>query len=168
MCRSWPVLLVLGALLGAGCEKTIYRSHESHYCSSTPDDEPYYECAKGDDLVCITTYQQSYGATASSPAKTIDIWVCRMACTPGNKEDCQTDEVCCPGMIYGTTYGKTHACVAPGLCPALTVPNRDAGGDAKIDAGKPDGGDGGVPDGGAPDVIEAGADDDAPMDVPQG
>jgi hypothetical protein len=167
---SWLVLLALGSLLGAGCEKTIYRSHESHYCSSTADDEPYYECAKGSDLVCVTTYKMSYGATASMPdGKTIDIWVCRLACTPG-KDECVAGEVCCPGKIYGQTYGKDHVCVPPDYCPALAVPpgSKDAGGDAKGDA-RPDGGaDTGPPDAPeSPDSADAPS-DDVPADLPPG
>jgi hypothetical protein len=162
--------MALGSVLGAGCEKTIYRSHESHYCSSTADDEPYYECAKGSDLICITTYTMTYGSKEGAPPKTLDIWVCRLACTPGNKDECRADEVCCPGMIYGNNYGKSHACVMPGLCPALAVPNKDAGGgdarsDAKLDSGLSDGSgaDAGGSDGGADGPAA-----DAPMDLPPG
>jgi hypothetical protein len=168
----WLFLFALGTLVGAGCEKTIYRSHESHYCSSKSNDEPYYECAKGSDLVCITTYTQTFGATATAPAKTVDIWLCRLGCTPG-KDECKGDEVCCPGPIFGTNYGKDHACVLASLCPALAVPtNRDAGTiDAKPDA-KLDGSL--LPDAGAPDgdsdapqgTEDAGA--DAPVDAPVG
>jgi hypothetical protein len=117
-------------LLAAGCDKTIYRSHESQYCSSTEDDDPYYECSRSSDLVCINTYEKSYPQTDNRSDKVVAMWLCREACDPTVKNPCRgSDEVCCAGPIYGKDYGKKHACVQRELCDSMlgVTPPKDAG-----------------------------------------
>lgn len=106
--------------------RAIYISHESHYCSSTSDDDPYYECSPSRDLVCISTFSRTFPQT-NGPPKTVDLWLCQMACTPGDGT-CAAGEVCCPGPIYGRSYGKTHACAPAEQCDRLPA---DAGADAR-------------------------------------
>jgi hypothetical protein len=130
--------LAFTALLGAGCDKTIYRSHESQYCSSTEDDEPYYECSRSSDLVCINTYEKSYPQTDNRPDKVVKMWLCREACDPTVKNPCRgSDEICCSGQIYGKDYGRKHACVQRELCDSMlgVGPPKDAG--AKTDTSSP-------------------------------
>jgi hypothetical protein len=160
----WLLLsCVLGSVVGAGCGKTVYRSYESHYCSSSDDDDPYFECSKSSDLVCIYTYDKSYGQTDGKPDKVVSMWACREACDPAVKNPCvNAEEVCCPGMIFGRNYGKDHACVMRDFCDAF-VGMKDAG--AKPDASKPDAG-AGTPDAAGPDAAAGGTDasPDSPAD----
>jgi hypothetical protein len=163
------VALVFSGLLGAGCDKTIYRSHESQYCSATEDDEPYYECSRSSDLVCINTYEKSYPQTDNRPDKVVKMWLCREACDPTVKNPCRgADEICCSGEIYGKDYGRKHACVQRELCDSvLGVGPKDAG--AKTDTStKTDVGASSDVGGEAGAAAETGADVDAgAVDAPQ-
>jgi hypothetical protein len=139
----WPTLLIvkiaalgIATLMGAGCGKTVYRAYESQYCSSDDDEEPFRECAKSSDLVCINTYKMSYGGSSGMPPVVRDMWLCRLACDPTKAMACMPGEVCCPGPIFGRTYGFTHACVQPSYCAALDSIPRDGGArDATLDLG---------------------------------
>jgi hypothetical protein len=118
-----------------GCGKTVYRSHEGHYCSSTEDDDPFFECSPSYDLVCINTYAEQIQQTGGQPPRFQEIFLCRLACEPGQTCPSATD-VCCPGPIHGRTYGKTAACFPAGQCQ--TVPTTDAGVDTRRDTAAPD------------------------------
>ena len=157
----WLFLGCVLGLVGAGCGKTVYKSYDSHYCSSTEDDDPYFECSRSSDLVCINTYAKSYGQNDGKPDKVVQMWACHLACDPAAQNPCNaSDEVCCPGMIYGRNYGKDHACVLREFCDAFAG-MKDAG--AKPDAAK---GDAGTSDGATGSDVggEADAGADAPMD----
>lgn len=154
----WLFLFCVVGLVGAGCEKTIYRSHESQYCSSTDDDDPYYECSRSSDLVCINTYEKSYPQTDNRPDKVVSMWLCREACDPTVKNPCMGEEICCPGAIFGKDYGKKHACVLREFCDSiLGTPStpKDAG--AKTDTGGAADAGKEVGAGPAADAAEAGA-----------
>ncbi len=120
-------LLVVAVSLGA-CAKTIYRSGEGQYCSITSED-PGYECSPSVDLVCITTSSVESPTDGGSKAPGFrPLYLCRLACTPG--DPCtQAGDVCCPGVIYGQNYGKTHGCVPVSECDTemTTIVIRDAG-----------------------------------------
>jgi hypothetical protein len=121
----WLIGLVVGGLLGLGCGKTVYRSHEGHYCSSTEQDDPFFECSPSYDLVCINTYAQQVQSTGGEPPRFQEIFLCRLACSPGDRCP-DAKDVCCRGPIYGRDYGKTHACVPAGQCQTAE-PTADAG-----------------------------------------
>jgi hypothetical protein len=165
----WLLLFAAVGLVGAGCEKTVYRSQGGQYCSSTADDDPYYECSRSSDLVCINTYAKSYPQTDNQPDKVVSMWLCNLACDPTVKNPCaDPEEVCCPGPIFGKDYGKKNACVLREFCDALLgmpTTTRDAGSaDAKPDAGGTADATGGdlAPDAGSP-APDAGS--DAPSDL---
>ena len=111
----WLAMLVVGGLLGLGCGKTVYRSHEAQFCSIDEDDDPFYECSPSSDLVCINTYSEAGRAAATAGPQRMPLYLCRLACDPG-KDRCPSGEVCCPGKIEGKTYGKTGACVPESRC----------------------------------------------------
>jgi hypothetical protein len=163
----WLMLFLSVGLVGAGCGKTVYRSHEGQFCSSTSDDELYYECSKASDLVCINTYSMNYSQPNNQPDKVVPIWLCREACDPTAKNPCiNSQEVCCPGTLFGRDYSSKrannpmpHACALREFCDAVAgmTPPKDAG--AKPDSAN-------VPDGGAsPDVASDAASGDAPLDL---
>jgi hypothetical protein len=129
------------ALFAAACEKTVFRAYDSQYCSSKEDDEPYYECAKGDDLVCINTYDETFGSQDGRPPVTIPVYACHLGCDPHNPTACQAGEVCCPGKIYGRTYNFDHACTLPRFCagPTPTAPRDGAARDSTPDDDARDG-----------------------------
>jgi hypothetical protein len=127
--RGLSLILAVG-MLGMGCGKTVYRSHEAQYCSNTEADDPYFECSPSYDLVCINTYAEPVLQPAGAPPKYQEIFLCRLACNPGDLCP-DLKDVCCPGIIYGETYGKTHACVPAGRCQ--TVSPTDAGTDTRRD-----------------------------------
>jgi hypothetical protein len=161
----WLLLFAAVGLVGAGCDKTVYRSHDAQYCSSTEDDDPYYECSRSSDLICINTYSKTYAQPNNQPDKVVAMWLCHEACDPTVKNPCvDPEEVCCPGAIFGKDYGKKNACVLREFCDALLgMPTtKDAGSsDAKPDAG-------GTADGPSSDLAaDAGAPDaDAASDAP--
>ncbi len=146
----WLIGLAVGGVLGLGCGKTVYRSHEGHYCSSTEDDDPFFECSPSYDLVCINTYEQQVQVTGGQPPRFQPIYLCRLACSPGDHCISPTD-VCCPGPIYGRSYGKMHACVPAGMCQTAEVPDAgkaDKPSDTAPPVDGPDTPDGGTADGG--------------------
>jgi hypothetical protein len=101
-------------------------AQESHACSIFPDDDPQLVCSTGQDLVCITTYSRH--VTDPQDAVRFDgglrqVFVCRFPC--GNAADCPPGDVCCPGTIFGKTFGKMAGCVPPGSCE--TAPGPDGG-----------------------------------------
>jgi len=156
---------ILGGLLGAalgGCAKSQIRSYEGQACSIDPDEDPQRTCSPAADLVCIATY--------AHPMTARPVHVCRFVCDPS--EGCRNaDEVCCPGQIYGRTYGKSAACVLARWCDSI-APAGDGGTDRLLADLPRDGGadaspdDAPAPDGAPPD---AGVDDaavDAEVDGP--
>lgn len=181
------VALAFCAVLGGACEKTIYKSHESHFCSHDQNDDPFYECSRSQDLVCINTYRMSYPSADGKPPVVRDMWLCRIACVPGDMErGCPTGEVCCPGPITGRNYGAAHACVTPNYCPGLAVgggdggrpmdarvlpegPVVEAGAETATDATSDGGADNAASDAGAPETGADAAPDviDAPMELGQ-
>jgi hypothetical protein len=159
----WLFLFAAVGLVGAGCDKTVYRSHEGQFCSSTSDDEPYYECSRASDLVCINTYEKNYIQPNNQPDKVVAMWLCREACDPGAKSPCVVaGEICCPGAIFGkdypakrTTNPMPYACTPREFCDAVLgmTPVKDGG--AKDTATTPDAADASA---------DAGA-SDAPVDI---
>lgn len=99
----------------------IIRAQEGHACSTTPDDDPQLVCTTAQDLVCITTYSRA--VTDPQQAAKYDgglrpVFVCRFPCA--TSADCaQQGDICCPGSIFGKTFGKAAACVPPGSCEAI-------------------------------------------------
>jgi hypothetical protein len=147
-------------LLGMGCGKTVYRSHEGHYCSSTADDDPFFECSPSYDLICINTYAEPIEQTGGQPPRFQEIFLCRLACTPGDRCPDARD-VCCTGPIYGRNYGKEAACVPAGQCQTVVAP--DAGADTRRDtAATPDAPE---PDAGTPAPDTAGPDTGGPNET---
>jgi hypothetical protein len=144
----WLAMLVVGGLLGLGCGKTVYRSHEAQFCSIDQDDDPFYECSPSSDLVCITTYSELFKGTNDAGDKLVPLYLCRLACDPG-KDKCPGGEVCCPGKIEGKNYGKTGGCTPESRCDNPLIP---------------DGGFDGRPDGPGSVPSEAGV--DRPADAP--
>ena len=130
MRQPWLTMLLVGGLLGLGCGKTVYRSHEAQFCSTDPDDDPFYECSPSSDLVCIQTYSQIVQSTNDSGLTSVPLYLCRLACEP-LKDRCPNSEICCPGMISGKTYGKTGGCVPESRCDKPIVP--DGGFDLRPD-----------------------------------
>jgi hypothetical protein len=121
----WLCGLLVGGLLGVGCGKTVYRSHEGHYCSSTANDDPFFECSPSYDLVCINTYAEQVRSTGGQEPRFQDIWLCRLACENADDSCPDAKDRCCKGDIYGRNYGKQRACVPAGLCQTEDLP--DAG-----------------------------------------
>src|SRR5262245_8932220 len=158
----WLPLLVVGGLLGLGCGKTVYRSHEAQFCSTNDDDDPFYECSPSSDLVCINTYAERVTAKNDAGSQLIPLYLCRLACNPGDK--CPGGEICCPGKIEGKTYGKTGGCVPESRCDNPLIP--DGGFD-----GRPDGPGSARPDTGADSPVdvstETAPDDMSPADSPE-
>lgn len=125
MRRALPVIFLVTAG-AAACGPQKFTSHLTHYCSVDPNDDPYYTCAKGLDLVCINTYSIPV-MPVEGPPSTRPAYICRLACEPGEPCRDQT-EICCPGKIKGVTYGKTHACVPAAYCETIdAAPARDGG-----------------------------------------
>jgi hypothetical protein len=107
------------AFVGDGArERPVYGSHESQYCSPSEDDDPFFVCSKSSELICIATYTKRYPQPSQAPDKVVTMWICRHGCTPGDGA-CAADEICCPGLTFGVTYGKSHACVLPEFCGPL-------------------------------------------------
>jgi hypothetical protein len=177
----WLSGLLLGILLGLGCGKTVYRSHEGHYCSSTENDDPFFECSPSYDLICINTYAEQVNTTGGEEPRFQEIYLCRLACNAG--ERCQNlTDVCCKGPISGRNYGKTHACVPAGQCQKeqdqvdagmdrprdtatdnpIDVDARTADAPASVDAADAPG------DAPAMPGLEAGSPDASPADAPTG
>jgi hypothetical protein len=120
----WLIGLAVGGVLGLGCGKTVYRSYEGHFCSSTENDDPFFECSPTYDLVCIHTYDQQVQTMGGQPPKYLPIYLCRLACAEG--DHCpDPQDVCCKGEIHGRDYGKIRACVPAGQCQTEEAP--DAG-----------------------------------------
>ena len=104
-----------------GDGRPVYASQESQYCSSADRDDPYYVCGTSQALVCINTYTMTIPLPEGP--KTVVPYLCRSSCVPGDGT-CRAADVCCPGTVYGVTYGKAHGCVPPEFCDH---PPSDAG-----------------------------------------
>jgi hypothetical protein len=107
------------------CQQARYRSGEGQYCSTNSDEDPHYECLRTHDFVCISTFAIPIlfdGGQAEHQFR--DVFLCRLACSPSDSCPAAGD-VCCPGMIHGRDYGKSHACVPEERCE--TIPPRDGG-----------------------------------------
>jgi hypothetical protein len=124
----WLAMLVVGGLVGLGCGKTVYRSHEAQFCSIDDNDDPFYECSPSSDLVCINTYSMQVGS--GETARRVPLYLCRLACNPAT-DKCPGGEICCPGKIEGKTYGKSGGCVPESRCDNIPIP--DGGFDARPD-----------------------------------
>src|SRR5262245_41097124 len=114
---------VIAILVGlSACAKGQIRSGEGAFCSTSSED-PQYVCDPGMDLICMATH--SVPVTNPKEMGKWDggvrpVYVCRLACE--KSEDCpNAGDVCCPGIIYGKTYGKMAGCVPETLCPILLV-----------------------------------------------
>jgi hypothetical protein len=125
--RLLASFVAIGAFFAgsAGCGKTVYQSHEGHYCSIDDNEDPNYQCSRTRDLVCITTYAETIKAPDGGVQRTVPIYLCRQPCEPGNRCP-MADDVCCPGMIVGRDYGATHGCVPLRFCE-MPPPTPDAG-----------------------------------------
>jgi hypothetical protein len=97
-------------------ERPVYRTHEGQFCSSAVDEDPFYECSRASHLVCITTYTKNIVQPDGAPDKTTKIWLCRESCTPGAGACVNPGEICCPGPIFGESYGNSHGCVPRDFC----------------------------------------------------
>jgi hypothetical protein len=167
-------------IVSAGCNQTT-RQYEGQACSINSSDDPLLVCSPAYDLVCINTY--SVVVLNPKEAARWDggirpIFVCRLACDPAMSGCFQPGDVCCPGDIYGKTYGKTGGCVPRSNCHTLgDAGTPDAAGDAPAAAGDgPDDvpaapvdarGDAGAADAGS-DVVapDAAVPGDASVDAP--
>ncbi len=119
----WLAALLLPLLPVCSQVRTI--SEESIACSFDEDDDPFRECnISAADLVCIGTYRKGQDGKAIP-------YVCRMACD--TSAQCNGEDVCCRGPIYGRNFGKQAACVPSKLCDPTI-----AGGEVITDAGRPD------------------------------
>jgi hypothetical protein len=136
------IFAVTVVVAGLGCSKAQIRAYESHACSVSDDDDPFYICSPAYDLICINTYRVT--VTNPEEAKKFDggqrpVWVCRLACA--TRTDCpQAGDVCCEGVIHGKDYGKKAGCVPAALCESMmTSGNEDGGGGTPApDAAAPD------------------------------
>ena len=110
-------------------DRTVFQSYEGQFCSDKEDDDPFYECTTMFPFVCINTYSVPMYSGAGA-VDHVPLYLCRLACT--TDQSCPVaNDVCCPGPIFGRTYGVTHACVPRAMCAALgpgTAP--DGGADA--------------------------------------
>jgi hypothetical protein len=108
------MLLCLG--LGSACDKSVYRSAEGQFCSSSDDDDPSYECLLGMGLVCASTYSMPVLDSTGAQVRFQPIWLCRQACTPG--DSCfQAGDVCCKTSVYGRAYAdRPYACAPEDRC----------------------------------------------------
>jgi hypothetical protein len=148
------IALMFCLCLGSACDKSVYRSAEGQFCSSTDDDDPYYECLLGMGLVCANSYSQAVADNSDTDAGGVrfqPVWVCRQACTPG--DSCfQAGDICCKASIFGRSYAdRPYVCTPESQCDD----KGDAGTkqDARITRdGAADGADG------AADAADAGAD----------
>jgi hypothetical protein len=122
------ILMVLCLGLGSACDKSIYRSAEGQFCSSTDDDDPYYECLLGMGLVCANTYAKPVLDEKGENLRFQPVWLCRQACAPGGV--CfQAGDVCCKTTVFGRSYpDRPYACTPEANCDDLG----DAG--TKLDA----------------------------------
>jgi hypothetical protein len=166
----------LGGLLGPGCGKTVYRSHEAQYCSTDDNEDPFYECSPAFNLVCATTHSEALQNTPDGGQRVfVDRYTCRLACDPGDRCPVGTD-ICCPAKnIVGRDYGKNSVCVPEPMCQTITP--GDGGVDARPDRfstidSPGEAGTGDVPaPGDAADAAsgaEAGVDAAAPVDAGDG
>jgi hypothetical protein len=159
--------------VATGCGKSTIREYESQACSTNDSDDPLLVCSPAYDLVCINTYS----VIVQNPKEAVKweggvrpVYVCRITCA-SDSECLQSQDVCCPGVIHGKTYGgKTKGCVPQGMCQALRGTGDDAAvSDGPVDGGAPDeaapadsrgeagGGDAGAPDA-ASDASDAASD----------
>jgi hypothetical protein len=164
--RAFPLAL----LIVSGCTNSTIRSQEGHACSTNSSDDPQLLCTPAQDLVCIATYTR----TVTNPAEAAkfdggirQVYVCRLNCNV--TADCpQQGDVCCPGVIFGKTYGKMGGCTPPSACEAMGGGDEDGGaGDAGTPADAGAKSDGGKADGAtAPDApTDTGAADGSPPDT---
>jgi hypothetical protein len=111
------ILMVLCLGLGSACDKSIYRSAEGQFCSSSDDDDPYYECLLGMGLVCANTYSTPVLDDKGTEVRFQPVWLCRQACAPGGAACFQVGDVCCKTTIYGRSYpDRPYACAPEALC----------------------------------------------------
>jgi hypothetical protein len=90
---------------------TRVRSFEGQYCSSTPDDEPYQECASDLRLICISTNSRPVPDAGARP-----VFLCHAACDPKGPACPVAGDLCCAGTVYGQKETKGFGCVPPTLC----------------------------------------------------
>lgn len=127
------ILFFSFALLGIACSKSKIRTYDGQLCSTSSADDPLYVCAPSDDLVCAHTY--GIIVTDEREARKWDggvrpVWVCRMACDPS--ESCRiAGDICCPAVIHGESYGKSHVCVPTNHCDRPPTPDGGARADAE-------------------------------------
>ncbi len=156
MSRAVTTLLIaVAAACAYACGKSTIRSFDGVACSTDPSEDPQYICSPTRDLVCISTFTvmiMNEREAMRWDGGVRPVYVCRLACSLD--EECrQAGEICCPGHIYGKTYGKSRGCALVQDCHA-------------IDAGVPEA-PARPPDGGArPDGAGDAGDPDAPADAP--
>jgi hypothetical protein len=125
-----PVFAVAFSL--CACTTSSLRSQEGHACSTSSSDDPQLVCTPAQDLVCISTYTRvvtNPGEATKFDGGIRHVYVCRINCNTA--DDClQEGDICCPGTIYGKTYGKMGGCTPPSACGAL----EDLGDDGGVDA----------------------------------
>jgi hypothetical protein len=111
-------------LLLPACVNSSIRSQEGHSCSTDPDEDPQLVCTPAQDLVCISTYTKIVTNPREAPkfdGGLRSVYVCRLNCD--TDKECRDNDICCPGHIYGKTYGRKGGCVPPGSCETLPVPD---------------------------------------------
>jgi hypothetical protein len=135
-----PVIwLFLAAISVAACTTSTLRSQEGHACSTSSSDDPQLVCTPAQDLVCISTYTRI--VTNPTEAMKFDggirhVFVCRINCNTA--DDClQEGDVCCPGIIYGKTYGKMGGCTPYSACDRLSPDDGGTTDDAEVSPDAP-------------------------------
>ena len=90
------------AATGDGSADRGYRSAEGQYCSRVPEN-PFYECLRGQGLVCATTYSSPI-LDADGGVGSQAVYLCRQACRQGSA--CyQRGDVCCPATLADQSSG---------------------------------------------------------------
>jgi hypothetical protein len=162
--RRLTVMTTLLLLTSSACGKSTFRSAQGQFCSSTDDDDPYYECLLGMGLVCASTHSMPVLDDNGNEKSRFPVYLCRSACAPvdGGTGCRVADEICCKATTFGRTYAdRPWACVPAQFCPdapdagpkpdARTSPKPDGAGDDAADAGAlPD--DAQAPDAPTPDA----------------
>jgi hypothetical protein len=98
---------------GDGAAPDAFHSAEGQYCSSTPDEDPFYACLAGPALACVTTYGTPVLAGDNATIVTRPIYLCRATCDDAHP--CAlADDVCCHGTAGGG--GAVRACAPSRYC----------------------------------------------------
>jgi len=103
--------LILACAPVLGCSKVKVRSYIGGPCSTSSDEDPFYECDPAYDLVCMDNVGDGK-------------YFCRIPCKLDPPTPCEKGDVCCPGEIHGDDLGYERGCTPKLQCPV--GPNYDA------------------------------------------